>query len=107
LLGLVGLRGVLVPAYDLRALLGYPNVIALRWLVVAADTPVVLGFEQFDGHLRVPCGAITAAVAGPTDRLRCVRQIVHTNDGVRPLIHVASVLETLAVLARRAERPKE
>lgn len=108
LLGLVGLRGALLPVYDLQALLGYPHAVTPRWCVVAADAPVVLGCERFDGHLRVPRGAITLAGAGhAADRSHAVREVVHTDDLVRPLIHVPSVLEAIAVLVHHAARPKE
>jgi len=108
LLGLVGLRGALLPAYDLRALLGYSHADCPRWCVVAADAPIVLGFEQFDGHLRVSRGAITSARAGhAVDRSRCVREVVHTDDLVRSLVHVPSVLEAIAVLVHHAARAKE
>ena len=107
--GLVALRGALLPAYDLRALLGYPGAAtAPRWCVVTARPPVALTFEQFDGHLRAPGAAIDVATTEPAaDRARYVREVVHGDDVVRSVIHVPSVLEAIEVLVYRATRPKE
>lgn len=108
LLGLVGLRGALLPVYDLGTLLGYPKTATPRWLAVIADAQVVLGFEQFDSHLRVPRQAIAEAGTGSAaSRPQPVREVVHTNGLVRPIIHLPSVLEAIAVLVHHAARPKE
>jgi chemotaxis signal transduction protein len=108
LLGLVGLRGALLPVYDLRTLLGYPKAAAPRWLAVIADAQVVLGFEQFDNHLRVPRPAIVEAGTGSAaSRPQPVREVVHTDGLVRPIIHLPSVLEAIAVMVHHAARSKE
>jgi purine-binding chemotaxis protein CheW len=108
LLGVVGLRGILLPVYDLRTLLGYAKAATPRWLAVIADGQVVLGFEQFDHHLRVPRRAIADAGAGSVaSRPHAVREVVHTDGLVRPIIHVPSVLEAIGVMAHQAVRPKE
>jgi chemotaxis signal transduction protein len=109
LLGLVALRGALLPAYDLRALLGYPTAAgATRWCVVAAHAPVALAFEQFDGHVRTPAGSIAAASRDPVaDRSPCIRETVHSDNLVRSVIHVPSVLELIDGLVHRGSRPKE
>ncbi|MBI2221349.1 MAG: chemotaxis protein CheW [Acidobacteria bacterium] len=108
LLGLVGLRGALLPVYDLRTLLGYPKAATRRWLAVMADGQVALGFEQFDNHLRVPRSAIAETGTGSaTGRPQPVREVAHTDGLVRPIIHLPSVLEAIAVMAHHAARPKE
>jgi len=53
LLGMAGIRGTVLPVYDLGMLLGCPRAAAPRWLVVVAATPVALAFEAFDGYLSV------------------------------------------------------
>jgi purine-binding chemotaxis protein CheW len=62
LLGLVGLRGAMVPVYDLRVLLGANPVDEPRWLVTAAVATVAFAFDGFDGHLRLHDGDVGRAV---------------------------------------------
>jgi purine-binding chemotaxis protein CheW len=108
LLGLVGLRAALLPVYDVRRLLGYPASTAPRWCVVAAAAPVALGVERFDGYLRVPRRAVLPAEPGRAgDAARCVREVVHVGELIRPVIHVPSVLDAIAVLAHHSTRLKE
>jgi purine-binding chemotaxis protein CheW len=108
LCGLVGLRGAILPVYDLGALFGYPRGAAPRWLLVLAHTAVALAFERFDGHLRVPRGAIftvpeRSVAAGSLH----VHDVVRTETFMRPVIHVPSVLEAIAVLVGQCARSKE
>jgi len=59
LLGVAGFRGVLVPVYDLRALLGYAAGPPARWLAVArGKARVGLAFDRFDGHFAVSPDAV-------------------------------------------------
>jgi chemotaxis signal transduction protein len=69
LLGVAGFGGVILPVYDLAALLGHPVPDRARWLVLAAGTPpLALAFHELDGHVRVPADTImTEAGADPTD----------------------------------------
>ncbi len=55
LLGLVGVRGLVAPVYDLRRLLGYAPAGEPRWLALArGNAPFAVAFEHFERHLRVP-----------------------------------------------------
>ena len=93
LMGVTGLRGTVVPVYDLGMLLGFSRTAAARWLVVAAGVPVALAFERFDDYLRAPAGALVPeGRAGP--RPAHVREILHT-DVPRAVIHLPSVLATI------------
>jgi chemotaxis signal transduction protein len=106
--GVVGLRGAVLPVYDLRALLGYAKGLVPRWLLVIAHTPVALAFDGFEGHLRVPHAAIaTVPDRNVSGRSPHIHQIVRTDTLVRPIIHMASVLEAIAVLAGQRVRSKE
>jgi purine-binding chemotaxis protein CheW len=51
LLGVIALRGTIVPAYDLRLLLGLAATRPPRWLVVAGAG--AFAFDQFIGHFSV------------------------------------------------------
>ena len=105
-LGVAGLRGSLLPVYDLRQLLGYAKAAAPRWLAIIADAQVGVAFEQFDSHIRVPSRAIVAETGAgrAAGRRSFVRDVVHGSGYARPIIHLPSVLDAIAVLAHR---PKE
>ena len=98
LLGVAGFRGSIVPVFSLPALLGYAEDGALRWLVLAGAAGgarrVGLAFDRFEGHLQVPQSAIATDEKGERQR-RFVKEIIRTPDGVRPLIHMASVIEAI------------
>lgn len=99
LLGVAGFRGSVVPVYDLRLLLGYPGGGTPRWLVLLdGKVPVGLAFERFDGHLQLPRTAITAC--SQVDAARHVHQVADTADGIRPVIHLPSLLD---VITRRSQ----
>lgn len=106
LIGLMGLRGALVPVYDLRALLGYPGGPAPRWLLIAAAARVALAFDRFDGHLRVSREAVSAGSSRGAANHSHVREVVRTADAVRPIVHLPSVLDAIAALVRRRPRRK-
>jgi chemotaxis signal transduction protein len=93
LLGITGLRGTVLPVYDLGMLLGCPRAAAPRWLLVAAATPVGLAFDGFDGYLSVQPDAIVPAFRAES-RERHVREILQTGVA-RPIIRLSSVLETI------------
>jgi chemotaxis signal transduction protein len=105
LLGLAGFRAALVPVYDLRALLTYSAGDAPRWIVTTAGEAIVgLAFDRFEAHVRVSAGALAADASSAH---RCVRQVARTADGVRPIIHLPSVLEVIKARAQGLARPKE
>jgi chemotaxis signal transduction protein len=106
--GVAGLRGSLLPVYDLGALLGYAKGKVPRWLLVTARTPVALAFDGFERHLSMPRAAIAPAPdPGVSGRSRHIHDIVRTDTVVCPIIHMASVLEAIAVLAGQRVRSKE
>ena len=94
LLGIAGLRGTVLPVYDLGMLLGCPRAAAPRWLLVTAAQPVGLAFDGFDGYLRVRLEAIVPEVRAEA-RERHVREVVQAIDLVRPLVSMASVLASI------------
>lgn len=100
LMGIMTVRGALVPVYDLASLLGWPTSTRARWLVIAAGAPVGLAFDRLDGHLRVPRHTITAHENA--DPSRHMQEIVQLEDGARPIISLASVLDAIASRVRPA-----
>ncbi len=94
LLGIAALRGALLAVYDLRVLLGYPAPDPPPWFVVTGARRVALGFDGYEGHLRLSQEA--RAVERRTARARPhVREIVRSARAVRPIVHLASVLEAI------------
>jgi chemotaxis signal transduction protein len=95
LLGVAGLRGALIPVFDLAALLGRHDPVPPRWMVVTRGaSPLALAFVHLDGHIRVPSAAI-AADTSAGDR-RHVRDVLRLGSELRPIVHLPSILDTLA-----------
>jgi purine-binding chemotaxis protein CheW len=99
LLGIVGIRGMMVPIYDLAALLRYPPEANSRWFVLArAPQPVGFAFETFESHLQVS----QASLAGSNDEdsgmggtVQHMRGTVRAAGVLRPIIQLASMLEMI------------
>ena len=93
MLGLAGIRGELVPVYSLPALLGYAEEDgAPRWFVLCrASVLVALAFARFDGYVETP-----GLVADTREA------VIRDASGVRELIRVAPLLDTMASLANEA-----
>ncbi|MBI3271898.1 MAG: chemotaxis protein CheW [Planctomycetes bacterium] len=96
LLGLAGLRGVLVQVYDLAALLGHAaESEAPRWLVLCGGSEsVALGFQHLEGYLRLPRAEVYAAAVADGAK-RHLREAVRAGGCVRGVISVASILAAL------------
>jgi chemotaxis signal transduction protein len=106
LLGISGLRGFILPVYDLRALLGHVVDTTPRWLAIAAATSVGLAFDAFEGQVRVAYEAIVPHDHGNTG-VRHVREVVQLNGVTRSMVSVASVLEEITTRARTGGFKKE
>ena len=94
LIGLVTIRGTLLPVYDLGLLLDCPRATMPRWLLTAAAGPVGLAFDQFDGYLAAQSepAALGEPPTSPGDRHR--RDFLHAGIA-QPVVHLVSVLETI------------
>jgi chemotaxis signal transduction protein len=102
LLGVTGLRGQLVPVFDLAALLGQPPAAAPRWLVLAGGGAAMgLAFSAFDAHVLAAPDQFLAAADMQPGPARHVEQAVRAADGLRPLIDLAGLADELT---RRAAR---
>jgi chemotaxis signal transduction protein len=98
LLGIVGLRGIMAPIYDLAALLRYPPAANPRWVVLARmSQPVGFAFETFESHLQVP----ETSLANDESNANAGAARQHTSGTVRgpgalrPIIRMASVVELI------------
>lgn len=98
-LGLLGVRGLLVPVYDLGSLLGYGPKQALRWVaLVRATHPIGLAFPVLDGHFRVPAGAPSPARDTPS--ARHVREAIRLGTGLHSIVDVAALIDALSSSVR-------
>ncbi len=91
--GVAGVRGVLVPVYDLAALLGYAAATAPRWLMIAREASVAFAFDLFEGQLRVDQASIIVHDASAREH---VREVARVADVSRPIVHLPSVIAALA-----------
>ncbi|MBI1943736.1 MAG: chemotaxis protein CheW [Betaproteobacteria bacterium] len=95
LLGVAGFRGQVAPVYDLAALLGYPVSDAPAWLVLArSPEPVALAFGAFEGQWLVSVQDVMTDSGNGGARSH-VRGAVRTNGGMRPIVHLPSVLDEI------------
>jgi chemotaxis signal transduction protein len=99
LLGIAAIRGVMAPIYDLAALLRYPPAANPRWFIFArAPQPVGLAFETFESHLQASQSALATdngEDAGTVATGQHLRGTVLAAGTLRPIIHLASVLEMI------------
>lgn len=97
MLGIAGIRGQLVPVYDLAALLGCDSDRGgRRWLAICGepDAAVALAFDGFEGSTRVPSSDIhpTEQSAGPS---RYTREIVRLASETCYVVDIPSVVASL------------
>jgi purine-binding chemotaxis protein CheW len=101
LLGLAGLRGALMPVYDLRITLGQSGSGTPRWMLVAAgETPVAFAFNTLDGHLRVPVPARSGPGAAET------RDVLRTGDELRSVLDLTELIDRIRANCAGTPGPK-
>lgn len=103
--GIAGLRGAIVPVYDLGVLLGYFPALSLRWLVVAREVSVAFAFDVFDGQLRADRGDLLAHEATPSRGHTA--EVVRISGISRPVVDLSSVVAALRGRADGAMSRKE
>ena len=106
-LGVARLRHELVPVYRLRSLLGSATSgEAPRWLIIARVVPpVAFAFEQFEGHRRVPPSALLPS--GSDALTNHARATVRLDDGLRAVLSIGALIETIEHHLRLAGPTKE
>jgi len=100
-LGMVGLRGRLVPVFSLPRLLGYAEGGEPRWLAACAGgrEPIALSFEHLDGYREVPRSALLMTertAPGSTVPRAHTAELARLGGVLVPVVSIASILETLA-----------
>jgi chemotaxis signal transduction protein len=90
--GIAGFRGVMVPVYDLRVLMGYKAAEEPRWLIRVPS--IALAFDRLDGHLRVEAREIVSQAKGERAQHH-VQEFLTTQDRVWPIVRIASLLDAI------------
>jgi chemotaxis signal transduction protein len=107
LLGLVGLRGVVTPVYDLSFTLGHGPASGPRWLAqVRARTPFALAFQHFERHLRVTETALATA-RGQSGSEAFVRASVRHEQYPLPVLDLPAIFESVTRPRVAPERAEE
>ncbi len=96
LLGIVGMRGAVVPVYSLARMLGRTGVADdAPWLILAGTvTRLALAVTRFEGHRYASNDDIDTTTA-PRDQ-RHIAEIVRVGSELRPVIAVASIVRAIA-----------
>ena len=94
LVGLVSLRGVMAPVYDLGALLGYTAASSTRWIaILRARRPVAIAFDGYEQHLQIDANAVVSAISPTTSGYTC--GVIDIAGVSRSIVDVASILEAI------------
>jgi chemotaxis signal transduction protein len=102
LLGVVGLRGVVTPVYDLRLLLGYQANKPPRFVAeVRARAPFAVAFELFERHLRVAESDVTLAIASTNSKHEFAAGGVKSASGLLSLLDLSAIFQEVTSGSRR------
>lgn len=95
LLGLAGVRGALVPVFDLTAVLELQrHGSAAAWLALAGrDSPIAFAFDELSGQVELARASLYADEGGIARRH--VRLLARIGSSVHPVIDIPSILETI------------
>lgn len=104
LLGLVSVRGVLVPVFGLASLLGYPaDSESPRWLLlVGREEPLALAVHELTGFNRLSSSAFSPAES-PVGAEPAGREIVRLDEQVRVVIGVPALVARIRERLGRAQ----
>lgn len=94
LLGLAGIRGTLLPVFDLTAFLE-PRARGSTpaWLALAGrDLPIALAFDEFEGQVELARASLYADESTPR---RHVQLLARIGSSVQPVIDIPSILEVI------------
>ena len=103
-LGVVALGTAVLPAWDLRVLLGYAPGSRPRWLASLARRTVALAFDSCSGHLHPDTGAFGLAAPGASS---IVRETVAWKGSLLPVLDVESILRVIGSLVAPGSARKE
>ena len=104
LLGLAGIRGSLVPAWDLAVLLGYPGQSrGSRWVMLGrGNSPWALAFDGFDGYFRVLQSEVHAGT-GKESATGVVRESCPIDGTVLPIVSLPLILLAITKISESSQ----
>jgi chemotaxis signal transduction protein len=107
LLGICGIRGALVAAFSLAALLGGPASFSRGWILLCdRDRTMGLVFDELQGCLRIPTREIRKP-AGDTQPTGIAGEVVRIFGENRAVIQIPAVLENVRSWSARTDTQKE
>jgi chemotaxis signal transduction protein len=94
LLGLTGMRGVVVPVFSLASLLGFAQGREVRWLVFCGSrqAPIALAFDEMQRQFTVAAGEIYPRPAEFGVR-RYVGEAASDGEGLRGVVSIPPIVE--------------
>jgi chemotaxis signal transduction protein len=107
MLGLAGIRGTLVPVFDLGGILKLKSCAATpSWLaLVDNEVSIALGFDEFGGQVELSPANLYADES-PTPR-KHVPLLARIGSSVHPVIDIPSILEVIRKRAGLGGQDKE
>ena len=105
-LGLAGVKGSVVPVWDLGELLGNgaaPN--KPRWFVIVAGTPAwALGFTDFEGCIKIPRSDLCPM---PGQRASHLPETCRMAGGARPVLSLPSLKEVVQAYFQSPDKRRQ
>jgi len=101
LLGITGIRGVVVPVFNLAALLNIePGASQCRWLILCRErkATIALAVDLVEGHLEIPADELIAN--GPAATANYIKQTVRDGEILRGVIDLGSLVEKIRAKGR-------
>ena len=106
LMGIAGHKGRILPVYDLAALLGLSPAKQPQWQIVTLNPPVILAIDAFERHVRGD-GDVIARLSTPDEATQGhIRAHLHTDGEQRPIVSLASVLDTIRTMSQTARQER-
>ena len=95
-LGILAVRGVVIPVFELARLLGRSaSGRRQSWvMVINRESPIALAFDKFDGQVEVPQSAVYDD--DRPDPQTYVQQIVKIGAAVRAIVDVGSMVRAIS-----------
>jgi len=101
LLGITGIRGVVVPIFNLAALLNIePGMAQYRWLILCGGrrATIALAVDLVEGHLEISADELIAH--GTTATANYIKQTVRDGDILRGVIDLGLLVEKIRAKGR-------
>jgi purine-binding chemotaxis protein CheW len=92
LLGIIGVRGRVVPVYSLAALLGVTSPAAPRWVALTAESDLGLAFEHVEGYRAARAADVLASEAAAGAHCPETLRLGGASFGI---INVPSIVRTI------------